>query len=106
MSQKLNTVFNEIVNTIQIVLSARKTLIFSSLTIIIVYTVYIVQLMKKTKCSVERQKVRFYHTVIWGNAGTDGTLLFAGKTFGAFLILFTITIVAKNFITLILTNKV
>lgn len=67
-----------------------KILIGIAVVIIIIYTIWVLLSHKNAETEVERQRVEFNHHVLWGKAGTDGTLhLVARLMFGFVVLLFT-----------------
>lgn len=65
---------------------------------IAIYALVMVYLAYKTEQSKDIRRMQFTHTVIWGNAGTDGCFLFLGKTFAQFFMIFLIIVAIKSLI--------
>ena len=54
--------------------SIEKVLIGISISLVIVYSIWILTTHKSAKTSIEKQSVKFEHQVLWGNVETLGTL--------------------------------
>tara|TARA_B110000238_G_C15960086_1_gene367015 strand:+ start:104 stop:682 length:579 start_codon:yes stop_codon:yes gene_type:complete len=67
--------------------STEKILTAISVILVICYTVFILTMHNKAKTVVEKQNVEFTHEVLWGSAGTDGTLYYISRLMFGFVIM-------------------
>jgi hypothetical protein len=67
-----------------------KVLIGIGVVAVLLYTIWILISHRDAKTDKERKSVEFNHEVLWGNAGTDGTLHFSARLiFGLIVLMFT-----------------
>jgi preprotein translocase subunit SecG len=81
--------------------STEKILTAISVVLVICYTVFILVMHHNAKSRVEKKSVEFSHEVLWGSAGTDGTLYYISKLMFGFVVLMC---AGKFLFTLIKTN--
>jgi preprotein translocase subunit SecG len=81
--------------------SLEKILTAISVVLVICYTVFILVMHHNAKSNVEKKSVEFSHEVLWGSAGTDGTLYYISKLMFGFVVLMC---AGKFLFTLIKTN--
>ena len=81
--------------------SLEKILTAISVVLVICYTVFILVMHHNAKSRVEKKSVEFSHEVLWGSAGTDGTLYYISKLMFGFVVLMC---ASKFLFTLIKTN--
>jgi hypothetical protein len=84
----------------------RRRIYFAVIFGVLLYVVWIICAMKRVETDKERDDLQFTHEVIWGKNGTDGCVLWLGRTFYKFLIMYVVVMVVKGLLSAMLKKYV